>query len=673
MQLAEPFYKLPLTFDVARLADEVNQFAEGEWRPHPQGHPGNWALPYIARNGNPDDDGVAGPMRPTPFLARCPYVAQVMHALQAPLGRSRLMRLDGQAEATAHVDTNYYWQQRVRVHVPVLTFPEVEFLCGDASTRMAAGECWIFDTWRLHNVLNRTPKRRIHLVIDTVGSSAFWDCVHGRVPQRHVAFAPAARPELALESDNFPPVMSPWEVQDLWSRWLADAKSGPHDAALVAALDNEFHALWNDWRAAWARFGPRAEGLRDYAALRERFAALGTRYAGRVPLPNGTDLGGMLRQSLVSAMVRADAAAALAAGPGTSPRAQGMTQADIPDLGQARGIAPPAARPAAAAPSATAPVVAPKVQFNMPGITHAAAPPQPATRVAPRIERPLIVVGSPRSGSTLLFETLAQFPGLYSVGGESHRQFESISALQPGPRTHDSNRLEASDATPETTRALLANFLADLHDRDGRPPATERVRLLEKTPKNALRIPFLMQVFPDAQFVYLFRRPEQNVSSMIEGWESGNFVMYRQLPGWTGRPWSFVLVPGWRDLIGRPLPEIASLQWQRTQSQLLDDLATLPAGRVHALDYASFVADPARHVAEIGAFAGLAWDRPPPSSLPLSRYTMSAPDPQKWRRHEAVLAPYRAALDALAARAEAYVAAQRALSPHVKRGQAAVA
>ncbi|MBS0320720.1 MAG: sulfotransferase [Proteobacteria bacterium] len=628
MQLAEPFYKLPLTFDADRLAAEVNQFTESEWRPHPQGHAGNWALPYVARGGNPDDDGVAGPMRPTPFLARCPYVAQVMHALASPIGRSRLMRLDGQAEATLHVDTNYYWQQRVRVHVPVVTFPEVEFQCGDASTRMAAGECWVFDTWRLHNVLNRTPKRRIHLVIDTVGSAAFWDHVHGRVPPRHVAFDPAARVDLPLESENVPPVMSPWEVRDLWAHWVADAKGAPHDSAALAALEAEFDALWLDWRATWARFGPRSDGLRDYAALRERFGALGKRHAGRMTLPNSADLGTLLYQSLAAAMVRADAAAALAAAPGGSvaPRAA-SARADVPDLGQARA----------------------------------------APRVVTRIERPLIIVGAPRSGSTLLFETLAQFPGLLSVGGESHRQFESIPALQPGPRTRDSNRLDANDATPDVVRALVGNFLAELRDRDGRPPAADSVRLLEKTPKNALRIPFLAKVFPDAQFVYLYRRPEQNVSSMIEGWESGNFVMYRQLPGWVGPLWSFLLVPGWRDLIGKPLAEIAATQWQRTQSQLLDDLAALPSDRVHALDYASFVADPARHVAEIGAFAGLAWDRPPPSTLPLSRYTMSAPNPDKWRRHEAVLAPYRAAMDALGARAEAFVAAQRARSPHVRQ------
>ena len=131
-----------------------------------KGIPENSALPFIARrHGNPLL-GLVGPMRPTPHLARCAYLMQVMAALDVPLGRSRLMRLDARAEATPHVDLGYYWQNRVRVHVPIVTFPDVQFLCGDASTHMAAGECWIFDTWRVHNVLNpgfeaaQLPRRR---------------------------------------------------------------------------------------------------------------------------------------------------------------------------------------------------------------------------------------------------------------------------------------------------------------------------------------------------------------------------------------------------------------------------------------------------------------------------------------------------------------------------------
>ncbi len=87
------------------------------------------------------------------------------------------MRLSGQAEVTPHVDINYYWRERMRVHVPIITTLSVRFQCGDAEVNMAEGECWIFDTWRMHRVLNDSNHDRIHLVADTVGGRRFWDLV----------------------------------------------------------------------------------------------------------------------------------------------------------------------------------------------------------------------------------------------------------------------------------------------------------------------------------------------------------------------------------------------------------------------------------------------------------------------------------------------------------------
>ncbi len=597
MQLAAPFIRLPLAFDAHRLAAEIAQIAPGDWRPHPQGHPGNWALPLVAVGGNPLDDGVAGPMRPTPHLQRCAYLRQTLAALAAPLGRTRLMKLDARAEATPHVDINYYWQQRVRVHVPVVTFPEVEFLCGDASTHMAAGECWIFDTWRLHNVLNPTPHERIHLVADTVGSEAFWRMTEGAHPVRAVPFVPDFEPPLHFESSNLPVVMTPWEIDSLWQNWLADACAGPADPALIAALNSAVQPIFREWRSLWAEHGSEPSGWPAYAQLMGRLHTAADQFAGRVPLPNGMDVAQMLEDSLLRAMHTPDLAGA----------------AHVPDLGQT-GVDSPS---------------------RAPGVIR---------RSSIRFEPPLIILGAPRSGSSLVFETLAGSPDVMTVGGESHLQIESIPALRPAMRGFDSNRLDTHDATPETVDAIKRGFAEALRDRDGRAPDGGTWRLLEKTPKNALRLPFLDAVFPDALYVYLYREPSENISSLIEGWESGRFVTYPDLPGWRGRPWSFLLVPGWRDLAGQPLAAIAAAQWQRTQEILLDDFATIPVHRVHTIGYREFLADPAGHVARICAFAGI---------------TVSPPHADKWRRHESAIAPYMPALRATDERARGFLATNR--------------
>ena len=60
---------------------------------------------------------------------------------------------------------------------------------------MTAGEAWIFDNWREHQVLNPTPDARIHLVADTAGTSAFWRLV----AQGQSADFEQPKPEVAID------------------------------------------------------------------------------------------------------------------------------------------------------------------------------------------------------------------------------------------------------------------------------------------------------------------------------------------------------------------------------------------------------------------------------------------------------------------------------------------
>src|SRR5947209_1566962 len=80
-------------------------------------------------------------------------------------------------------------------------------------------------------------------------------------------------------------------------------------------------------------------------------------------------------------------------------------------------------------------------------VSSAAEGPDRSTSFRGLIERPIFIVSTPRSGSTLLFETLEQAPGLYTTGQESHWAIEDIPGLSPPERGWSSNRLTAEDAT----------------------------------------------------------------------------------------------------------------------------------------------------------------------------------------------------------------------------------
>jgi hypothetical protein len=251
-----------------------------------------------------------------------------------------------------------------------------------------------------------------------------------------------------------------------------------------------------------------------------------------------------------------------------------------------------------------------------------------------RFDRPVFIVSPPRSGSTLLFETLARAAGLYTVGGESHGRVEGLPELHPNARGFDSNRLGVEAATPAVIAELRGRFDEALRDRHGQPAPAGRVRMLEKTPKNALRIPFLREVFPEARFIYLYRDPREVLSSMIEAWTSGRFRTYPNMPDWGDPAWSLVLVPGWRELRGKPLHEIVARQWEAATRILLDDLADVPVERVSRVRYDAFLANPADETRRLCKEAGLVWDVHLDSSLPHSRHTVSAPAAGKWRRHQ---------------------------------------
>jgi hypothetical protein len=269
------------------------------------------------------------------------------------------------------------------------------------------------------------------------------------------------------------------------------------------------------------------------------------------------------------------------------------------------------------------------------------------------ISQPVIIVSPPRSGSSLLFETLSMSPDLWSVGGESHGVIEGVARLHPRARAWESNRLGALDADVDTVRLVRHRFQAAMRDRDGRrPPVRRPLRLLEKTPRNTLRVPFLRRVFPGATYIYLYRDRLETMSSMLDGWRSGRHISYPRLPGWAGPPWSFLLVPRWRSLPPHDLARTVAHQWAMATTLLLDDLSSVPVGQQLTVHYRELVADPAALIRSLCARLELRWDRPLDGPLPLSSTTLDPPDPDKWQRNAAELRPIAKETAEVAARAE---------------------
>jgi LPS sulfotransferase NodH len=268
------------------------------------------------------------------------------------------------------------------------------------------------------------------------------------------------------------------------------------------------------------------------------------------------------------------------------------------------------------------------------GDRGAASPPAPDRRIS----EPLIVLGCPRSGTTLLYALLAVSPELWSLYGESHALFEG--PLHPSSTGWSrGNALGAQDVTAELRDRLTADLRAAATNYQALLPGLATVgltgprrdrmlrttlgsvsrmrkpdplRLLEKTPKNALRVPFLAELFPDARFVFISREPRANIASLIEGWRTPyQYATYRvphglAIDGYEGDRWNFALPPGWASHRQATLGEVCAFQYRACNAAALDALTQLAPSRWHHVAYERLVADAATTLAEVADFAGLA-------------------------------------------------------------------
>jgi Sulfotransferase family/Aspartyl/Asparaginyl beta-hydroxylase len=617
MRLPRPFYRLPVRFDAARLQAELEALPDIAWARHPKEFEGNASIRLISVDGA-ENDTMRGVMRPTPHLQACPYVRQVLVSFGVVWSRSRFMRLSARSNVPEHADTSYHWFHRVRMHIPVVTWPEVRFHCGDESVHMAAGEAWLFDNWRRHSVVNPTDKDRVHLVADTSGTSTFWQHVTQSAvaaQDRTLPYRPEHDAAVLTERAVSRPVLPPAEVellvQDLIGE-LRAAPDAPRASENVPKYAGLLHAFCRDWRQVYALNGESADGIETYRGLLQSLQDASRPLAhGLVMRTNLFPAHGVLESRVLSHALRPEELRKSSSGP----RA--------------------ASRPLAAA----------------------------GHGVRLTLERPIFIVAAPRSGSTLLFETLAVSPSLSTLGGEAHWLVEGIAELRPGAPGVDSNRLQAEHATESVAREIDRMLVQRMVDSNQRPvaPGTP-LRWLEKTPKNALRVPFFDRLYGDALFVFLWRDPRENLGSIMEAWKARRWVTYRTLDGWDG-PWSMLLPPGWRELKGRPLQEIAAAQWEVTNRTALADLRSLPAHRWMSLRYSELVANPRKAVSRICRFAGLEFDAAlehrVSGALPVSRHTQTPPAPDKWRRNEQAILSVLPGLEAMWRELEALDAATR--------------
>jgi quercetin dioxygenase-like cupin family protein len=168
--------KFDYSFDVERLQFDVTKALSLNWINHynTEAYSGNWSSIALMSQGGNIDNIYALPSNShevinTEILESCSYFKEIIERFPFQKTSVRLLCLAAGAEIKPHKDYCLGYEDGCfRIHIPVITNKEVEFILDDEKLYMAEGECWYINANFTHSVANRGKQDRIHLVIDGI-------------------------------------------------------------------------------------------------------------------------------------------------------------------------------------------------------------------------------------------------------------------------------------------------------------------------------------------------------------------------------------------------------------------------------------------------------------------------------------------------------------------------
>jgi quercetin dioxygenase-like cupin family protein len=179
--------RLPVVFDPVRLARDLQALQSSDWIGHflTERYEGMWdVIPLRGPKGaqHPAMMIATTPgqkdFEDAPALAACAYFREVIDSFGAEVRAVRLLRLTPGSVLLEHTDHEYTGDDgTLRLHIPVVTNPDVEFLLNGTRVVMEAGTVWVLRLNDPHSVANRGTTDRVHMLVDTVMDARLRDLV----------------------------------------------------------------------------------------------------------------------------------------------------------------------------------------------------------------------------------------------------------------------------------------------------------------------------------------------------------------------------------------------------------------------------------------------------------------------------------------------------------------
>ncbi|WP_210642305.1 aspartyl/asparaginyl beta-hydroxylase domain-containing protein [Pseudomonas sp. Tri1] len=170
--MMRPAYsRLPVTVDLPVLLQALAAIEDERWQGHFNSafYSGDWS--GVALISAADALTELSPGRGQP-VTRAPWSddrrwREALRDCSLEIVSARLLRLGPGGCIHEHRDYDLGGPNAdLRLHIPLLSPPQVDFWLDNLRIPMAAGECWFLDLSRPHRVDNRSAESRIHLVLD---------------------------------------------------------------------------------------------------------------------------------------------------------------------------------------------------------------------------------------------------------------------------------------------------------------------------------------------------------------------------------------------------------------------------------------------------------------------------------------------------------------------------
>ena len=175
--------RLPLATRLNELLEALARIPEGVWQSHfnTAYYTGEWSgVALITPVDAPLQlaPGQGAPVQTDWWQGEAAWHA-VLALFHTTIRSARLLRLGAGARIHEHRDPDLGQPGGdLRLHVPLLSPPGVEFLVDGLQVPMKPGECWFIDLSRPHRVDNPGPGARVHLVLDCQTNAWLLDLLH---------------------------------------------------------------------------------------------------------------------------------------------------------------------------------------------------------------------------------------------------------------------------------------------------------------------------------------------------------------------------------------------------------------------------------------------------------------------------------------------------------------